>query len=130
MNQGLVDRIADAVLYEGYILYPYRPSVKNRQRWTFGGLYPPSYCQAQGGSDSWTMQTECLVSGGEQTTVEVKVRFLHLIARTIGELAHLLGDLPPGGEPAFRPVEALRVGEKLFQPWQEAVERQVILEGA
>ena len=24
----------------GLLLYPYRPSVKNRQRWTFGGLYP------------------------------------------------------------------------------------------
>ena len=40
MNQALVDQIASAVLYEGYILYPYRPSVKNRQRWTFGGLVP------------------------------------------------------------------------------------------
>src|SRR5690348_18149952 len=37
MNRALVNRIADAVLYEGYILYPYRPSLKNRQRWTFGG---------------------------------------------------------------------------------------------
>ncbi len=40
MNR-LVRSIADAVMYEGYMLYPYRPSsVKNRQRWTFGGLYP------------------------------------------------------------------------------------------
>ena len=46
MNQALVDRIVNAVLYEGYLLYPYRPSVKNRQRWTFGGLYPRSYCEA------------------------------------------------------------------------------------
>ena len=37
MNQTLVDQVAAAVLYEGYILYPYRPSVKNRHRWTFGG---------------------------------------------------------------------------------------------
>ena len=44
MNRTIVDRIADAVLYEGYILYPYRPSIKNRQRWTFGGLYPEAYC--------------------------------------------------------------------------------------
>ncbi len=33
--------IADAILYEGYILYPYRASaIKNRQRWTFGGVFP------------------------------------------------------------------------------------------
>src|SRR5713101_3878462 len=85
MNQPLVDKIVNAVLYEGYILYPYRPSVKNRQRWTFGGLYPPSWCTAQQGSDSPTMQTECLVQGNEAATVEVKVRFLHLVDRTVGE---------------------------------------------
>ena len=39
-----VEQIANAVLYEGYILYPYRPSaLKNRQRWSFGILYPPAY---------------------------------------------------------------------------------------
>jgi hypothetical protein len=37
MNQALLDQIVNTVLYEGYILYPYRPSEKNRQRWTFGG---------------------------------------------------------------------------------------------
>ena len=53
MNQPLVDQIVDAVLYEGYILYPYRPSVKNRQRWTFGGLYPRDYCESQKTGDAW-----------------------------------------------------------------------------
>ena len=76
MNQALVDQIASAVLYEGYILYPYRPSVKNRQRWTFGGLVPPAYSQAQGGTEPWEMQTECLVLGGPGTTLTVSVRFL------------------------------------------------------
>ena len=32
MSQSLVDKVVEAVLYEGYVLYPYRPSVKNRQR--------------------------------------------------------------------------------------------------
>jgi hydrogenase maturation protease len=45
MNQALVDQIVEAVLYEGYILYPYRPSIKNRERWTFGGLYPRVFCE-------------------------------------------------------------------------------------
>ena len=49
MNRALVDPIANAVLYEGYILYPYRPAVKNRQRWTFGGLYPEAYCRQTAG---------------------------------------------------------------------------------
>src|SRR5580700_3980936 len=114
MNSPLVDRIADAVLYEGYLLYPYRPSVKNRQRWTFGGLYPPAYSAAQGGSDAWTMQTECLVRGGRDAALAVKVRFLHLVARTVGELAQPLAGLPEDAEPSFRAVETLRVGDRLF----------------
>jgi len=43
MNLDSVRKIADAVLYEGYILYPYRASAqKNRSRWegaTLGGLF-------------------------------------------------------------------------------------------
>lgn len=52
MNRALVDRIANAVLYEGYILYPYRPSLRNRQRWNFGGLYPEPYCSTIGEASS------------------------------------------------------------------------------
>ena len=127
MNQALVDGIANAVLYEGYMLYPYRPSVKNRQRWTFGGLYPRPYSEAQAGSDTWAMQTECLVRGGPSTVLQVKVRFLHLLARTVGALDAPRQALPAGEEPAFRAVESLRVGERLLHPWQEAVEREVTL---
>src|SRR4051812_42379012 len=124
MNQSLVDRIVNAVLYEGYILYPYRPSVKNRQRWTFGGLYPRPYSEAHEGSDAWAMQTECLVRGGEGTTLSGKVRFLHLLARLVGELDHPRLDLPDGTEPTFRLVDSLQVGDRLLHTWQEAVERE------
>src|SRR5262249_749150 len=127
MNQALVDQIANAVLYEGYILYPYRPSVKNRQRWPLGGRYPQSYGLAQGGSDAWSMQTECLVVGSPDTTLQATVRFLHLAARQVGELAQPVPDLPAGREPDFRLVESLRVGDQLFHTWQEAVERTVRL---
>jgi hypothetical protein len=84
-NQTLVDRVVDAVLYEGYILYPYRPSVKNRQRWTFGGLYPRTWSEAQGGTDPWVMQTQCLVEGTPETILDVTVRFLHLRERRLRE---------------------------------------------
>jgi hydrogenase maturation protease len=127
MNEVLVKRIADAVLYEGYILYPYRPSVKNRQRWTFGGLYPRSYSEAQEGSDAWAVQTECLVQGGEHTVLQVKVRFLHLLARLVGQLECPVNELPDGAEPAFHVVERLRIGERLLHTWQEAVERECLL---
>ncbi len=108
MNREFVNRIAAAVLYEGYLLYPYRPSVKNRQRWTFGGLLPDSYCAAKQSGDASTMQTECIVrrrpaSGDASPCVDVAVRFLHLVHRTEGE--HRLN------------------------AWQEAVEREVRLDG-
>lgn len=82
MNIAAVEKIANAVLYEGYMLYPYRASaVKNRQRFNFGVLYPREYCELQGGSESWEMRTECLVTGNSRSTIEVKVRFLQLTAR-------------------------------------------------
>jgi hydrogenase maturation protease len=129
MNRELVKRIADAVLYEGYILYPYRPSVKNRQRWTFGGLYPEAYCQAPGGADAWSSQTECLVQGDERTALEATVRFLHLTDRRVGEFVPPLARWPDGPEPPFRPVEVLQVDERQFHAWQEAEEREVSVGG-
>ncbi len=82
MNTKSIDAIANAVLYEGYMLYPYRPSsVKNRQRFNFGVLYPRAYSEAQAGSDAWSNQTECLVEGSSLTAIEIKVRFLKLVAR-------------------------------------------------
>jgi hypothetical protein len=129
MNRTLVDRIVEAVLYEGYILYPYRPSVKNRQRWTFGGLYPEAYCRAQAGSDAPANQTECLVRGGPETVLDVAVRFLHLTERTPGKLLSPVANWPDGAEPPFRPVETLRLGNQTYQAWQEAEERRLDLNG-
>src|SRR5271170_1937460 len=80
MNTKLVEDIAGAVLYEGYLLYPYRASaIKNQQRWNFGVLYPREYAEKQTGADAWKMQTECLVVAGSGTMLEVRVRFLHLV---------------------------------------------------
>jgi hypothetical protein len=128
MTRPLVDRIADAVLYEGYILYPYRPAVKNRQRWTFGGLYPESSCGGQN-SDSCHNQTECLIEGDADTVLDVTVRFLHLTERRVGEFVPPLEAWPEGAEPAFRPCGSLSVGDRVYHPWQEAEERTVRLDG-
>jgi hypothetical protein len=127
MNRALVNRIADAVLYEGYILYPYRPSIKNHQRWTFGGLYPEAYCQATNNGETSRNQTECLVCGTAATTLEAVVRFLHLTDRLVGEILSPLAEWPPDGEPPFRLVPSLRVGEQSWHAWQEAEEREVSL---
>ncbi len=82
MNFGAVEKIANAVLYEGYILYPYRPSsTKNRQRWNFGTLYPRNFAEAQRPAEAYRLSSECLVVGGLDTKLDVRVRFLQLTRR-------------------------------------------------
>jgi hydrogenase maturation protease len=138
MDLSHVEEIADAVLYEGYILYPYRPSsVKNQQRWNFGALCPESYSLAQHGTESWTMQTECLIQQTQRANLELKLRFLHLLTREvgrriadcqlpIGECGHFQAGI---GDSHFALVPALEVNGQLFQAWQEAVEREVCVAG-
>src|SRR5437868_7571246 len=85
MKPEQVKEIANAVLYEGYLLYPYRQSaLKNRTRWTFGVVYPQEYSEANGGTEPWTMHTECLVEGqADDTSLDITLRFLHLLIRTV-----------------------------------------------
>jgi hydrogenase maturation protease len=128
MNIDLVEKIADAVLYEGYMLYPYRASsVKNRQRFNWGALAPRSYSEAQHGTEAWEMQTQCLVEAWENTALNIKVRFLHLTMRQIGQLATPLYEWQENAEPVLDLVPSLEAGGNLYQEWQEAVERDVVL---
>lgn len=129
MHTSSVDAIANAVLYEGYILYPYRRALKNRQRWTFGGLFPRDDQQATSGSEPWFLHSECLVRGSEQTRLRVRVRFLHAMERTAGALPVPLARWPSQGDPEFYPVETLHVGDRQYPSWQEATEREVIVGG-
>ena len=73
--------IADAVLYEGYLLYPYRASsAKNQSRWQFGVLGPPGAAEAAFGEDD-TLSAQFLVDGDAAMTLVV--RFLHLQRRAV-----------------------------------------------
>lgn len=100
------EEVANAVLYEGYILYPYRPSsVKNQQRWNFGVVYPPN--SSEGAA---VMETQCLAMASSEGVLagpfespcelDVKVRFLQLTERSAGSTGS----------------------------WQEGMERQVLME--
>jgi hypothetical protein len=100
--------VADAILYEGYLLYPYRHSSgKNRVRWQFGVLVPPEWGRAHGlggggvsgAAESWWQQTECLVEGGDR--VDIRLRFLHVQSRDGADRADTL---VPGFDEAV-PVE-------------------------
>jgi len=125
MNFERAAAIVAAVLYEGYILYPYRPSaIKNRQRWTFGGVFPTDYAKHAGG-DPCSMQTECLLRGGADTAVEIRVRFLHLTNREVGALAEPMAEFSADREPALMRVPSLDVDGARFLAWEEAVEREV-----
>jgi hypothetical protein len=104
-----VRQIADAVLYEGYILWPYRRSaLKNAQRWTFGGVYPSGWSEGHV-DDRCVVQTQCLLLG--DPVVDVSVRFLQVVRRQV---------LADG-----TPVDELTVGGERYLSWDEAVEREL-----
>jgi hypothetical protein len=76
-----VREIADAVLHEGYLLYPYQASsLKNLHRYPFGTLYPESFCRAHEAGDAPAAGLECLVIGPPDAQVSVQARFLQLLA--------------------------------------------------
>jgi hypothetical protein len=112
-----VAAVARAVLYEGYLLWPYgRSSIKNQQRWTFGGVYPEPYSRARGEDDPWRMQTECLIEADDHATVDVHVRFLHVVERRVARVTAA----------GLEFVDSLRVGRERYVSWDEATERQVL----
>jgi hypothetical protein len=79
--------VADAVLFEGYILYPYRPSaIKNRQRWNFGTLYPGAYAEAHVPRERSQFSAEILFTARPETALSARARFLQFApARSVRE---------------------------------------------
>ena len=107
-----VRRIADAVLYEGYLLWPYRRSaMKNQQRWTFGGVYPEAHTAKRAGDDPCEMRAECLLEGDAFTEVDLTVRVLQVVRRQ----AYRDGE----------PVDELEAGGERRLSWDEATEREL-----
>lgn len=115
-----VRRVADAVLYEGYILYPYRASAaKNRSRWQFGVLMPPGYVAAEP-SERATAKAECVFEHSGRPEAEILVRFLQVRRRTV-----TTGSPPSGAAPVTSAqAAALPVPAPV---WDEAVEQEVPL---
>ncbi|MEV3971443.1 hypothetical protein AB0K68_25385 [Streptomyces sp. NPDC050698] len=115
--------VADAVLYEGYLLYPYRrSSAKNRVRWQFGVLFPRDWVEADGpvtpgvsgSADSWYQRTECLLRVGrpDRARVRVRVRYLQMQRKQVEEAGR-------------GPVESLRTGDgTVHLTFDEALPRE------
>jgi hypothetical protein len=80
MNFDSAEKIAAAILYEGYILYPYRPTaIKNRQRWNFGTLYPRIYAEAQRPQEPFGLVAECIAAADDKASLDVRISFLQLV---------------------------------------------------
>lgn len=106
-----VAAIADAVLFEGYLLYPYRASAqKNALRWQFGVLVPPAASDAL--AEPSRSRTECVVDVRPGATLRVRLRFLVLRSRTV---------LDADG----RPVDRLEVDGTPHLTWDEGLAREV-----
>jgi hypothetical protein len=123
-----LDQIVNAVLYEGYILYPYRASSQKnqRERFTFGRVYPKVYSENQNGAEPFSMQTECLLLiKNDPPKLKIALGFLQPMKREIGALEKVVSRLPENGEPKFQIVPQLEVNGKIFQAWTEAVERKI-----
>lgn len=101
--------IADAVLYEGYVLWPYtRSALKNQQRFTWGGVYPQGWPE-----DRSELVVQCLVEGDGEPAVDVRARFLHVVRRQVHDAC---------GEA----VDELTVDGERHLSWDEAVEREIV----
>ncbi len=117
--------VADAVLYEGYLLYPYRRSCgKNRVRWQFGVLAPPGWISEQpssgspgvsGSADGSFQQAECLVEATGPATVFLRLRFLQVIRRRVERRA---------ADGRFSPVDELDVDGTRELTFDEARPRE------
>ena len=108
-----VQKIADTVLLEGYVLYPYRAtSAKNRYRWTFGVLAPRRWSEA-GGCEPWWLEARCLVAG--ESAVTGRLRFLRVVERRVEAAA---GD-------GFVPVAELEADGTTYVPWEEGEIREI-----
>jgi hypothetical protein len=109
-------QVADAILYEGYLLYPYRQSAtKNQARFQFGVLMPPGYA-AVDPHERTASQTECLLECADDAQVRVLVRFLQQQQRSV------LSTSPDDGE--LYEIGALYVEGTEYTCFTEAAERE------
>ncbi|GIG02626.1 hypothetical protein [Catellatospora citrea] len=109
--------VADAVLYEGCLLYPYRASAaKNQLRWQFGVLVPPAYANDALGEYTWC-QTQLLAEPRPGARLHWRLRFLQAQSRTVET------DSADG----WRPVPSAEVDGIMHLPFDETVEHSVDL---
>ncbi|RPK54496.1 hypothetical protein EES43_28400 [Streptomyces sp. ADI96-02] len=109
--------VADAVLFEGYVLYPYRASsAKNRMRWQFGVLVPPAATAA--GGEHAEQRTDVLLEPRTAHRIDAELRFLHVRRRTVERLE---------ADGSYTEVPELELADRVLVPWDEGHEERVRL---
>ncbi|MGH3838269.1 MAG: hypothetical protein ACRDSF_21625 [Pseudonocardiaceae bacterium] len=109
-------QVADAILYEGYLLYPYRASArKNQIRWQWGVLVPPTYAAA-GHGEYATSHTECLLDSGADPVLHVRLRFLQLQHRAGGD-----GPVPEFDEAVEHEIDSVISVSELLDNTEQVV---------
>ncbi|WP_406836284.1 hypothetical protein ACICHK_07310 [Streptomyces sp. AHU1] len=123
MSNPLEDRfeqaraVADAVLFEGYVLYPYRASAaKNQLRWQFGVLVPPAQAATTG--EHSVQRTECLLEPRGGDRLHAELRFLHVRRRTVERL---------DADGGYTEVPELDLPDRVLVPWDEGHEERVLI---
>jgi hypothetical protein len=111
----IVRQIADAMLYEGYLLWPYeRTSISDQQRRIFGCVLPRQWSAAYPAERS-VIGTECLIEG-DNARVETRARFLQVVQRQLLDSRGVHVD------------ELASRGER-YRTGEEATEREVTTPG-
>jgi len=112
-------QVADAVLYEGYLLYPYRASSsKNQVRWQFGVLGPEGAAAAGVGEEP-SMSAEVLLEAQPGAHVDVLLRFLQVQSRVVERRT----------DEGWTAVDELTISGTRWVAFHEAVSREIPLLG-
>lgn len=115
---GTARKVADAMLFEGYVLYPYRASAaKNRMRWQFGVLVPPAW--GHDSAEHAFTRTECLMEPRADAVLRAELRFLHAQRRIVQRAC---------ADGSFETVDRLELPDRVLVAWDEGVEERVELD--
>ena len=110
-------RIAEAVLYSGCPLSPYRaPAAGEPVRRPAGLLVPPAWAARGGGH--CLQRTECLLEPEPDATLLAELRFLHTQRCTVQRT---------GPDGVYQDVPELRLADRVLTGWDEGVEARIQL---
>jgi hypothetical protein len=113
-GQG-IRAVANAVLYEGYLLYPYTAAArKNQYRWQFGVVAPRDSAESYG--EKWSLTAHALIETPQTPRCEAVVRFLHAVERVVERYTD---------DGTFLSVPEMTVDGVDYVSWDEAEEVEV-----